>query len=76
MSLGKVVVFAAGAVVGGVIGLIASKSPVVKKATKSTIKASLKAKDWTVDTFQKAKNEVTTMVKTAKKENKEDKVTA
>lgn len=68
MSLGKVAVFAAGAVVGGVIGYAATKSETVKKATKSTIKAGIKAKDWTVDTFQKATNEVKEMVKDAKAE--------
>lgn len=68
MSLSKVVVFAAGAVVGGVIGYAATKSDTVKKASKSTIKAGLKAKDWTVDTFQKATSEVKEMVKDAKAE--------
>lgn len=68
MSLGKVVIFATGAVVGGVIGYAAIKSETVKDATKSTIKAGIKAKDWTVDTFQKAKAEVTSMVKEAKKD--------
>ena len=68
MSLGKVVIFAAGAVVGGVIGYAAIRSETVKSATKSTIKAGIKAKDWTVDTFQKATNEVREMVKDAKAE--------
>jgi len=71
MSLGKVVIFAAGAAVGGIIGYAATRSETVKSATKSTIKAGLKAKDWTVDTFQKAKGEVTAMVKDAKKESQE-----
>jgi len=71
MSLGKVALFAAGAVVGGVVGYAAIKSETVKKATKSTIKAGIKAKDWTVDTFQKAKGEVTAMVKDARKEVQE-----
>ncbi len=68
MSLGKVAIFAAGTIVGGVIGYAASNSKTVKKATKSTIKAGLRAKDWTVDTFQKATNEVKEMVKDAKAE--------
>ena len=68
MSLGKVVIFTAGAVVGGIIGYAAIRSDKVKNATKSTIKAGIKAKDWTVDTFQKATNEVKEMVKDAKAE--------
>jgi hypothetical protein len=70
MSLGKIVVFTAGAVIGGVIGYAAVRSDTVKKATKSTIKAGIKAKDWTVDTFQKATGEVKGMVKDAKAEKK------
>ena len=72
MSLGKVVIFTAGAVIGGVIGYAAIRSDTVKKATKSTIKAGIKAKDWTVDTFQKATNEVKEMVKDAKAEKAVD----
>lgn len=68
MSLGKVAIFAVGAVVGGAVGYAATKSATVKKATKSSIKAGIKAKDWTVDTFQKATNEVKEMVKDAKAE--------
>ena len=68
MSFGKVAIFAAGAVVGGIVGYAAIRSDTVSKATKSTIKAGIKAKDWTVDTFQKAKAEVTSMVKDAKKD--------
>ncbi|OEU68613.1 MAG: hypothetical protein BA863_16835 [Desulfovibrio sp. S3730MH75] len=66
MSIGKVAVFAVGTVVGGFIGYAATKSDKVKKATQCTIKAGIKAKDWTVDTFQKATNEVKEMVKDAK----------
>lgn len=67
MSLGRVAIFAAGAVVGGVIGLGVAKSPVVKKATRSTIKAGLKAKEWTVDTYRKAKDEVKALKDARKK---------
>ncbi len=70
MSLGRVAIFTAGAIVGGVIGYAATRSDTVKKATKCTIKAGIKAKDWTVDTFQKASNEVKEMVKDAKAEKK------
>ena len=70
MSLGKVAIFAAGTVVGGVIGYAAFKSDTVKNATKCTIKAGIKATTWTVDTFQKATNEVKEMVKDAKAETK------
>ncbi|NDV24871.1 hypothetical protein [Desulfovibrio sp. JC022] len=68
MSLGRVAIFAAGTVVGGVVGYAATKSETVKKATQSTIKAGIKAKDWTVDTFQKATNEVKEMINDAKAE--------
>lgn len=68
MSLGKVAIFAAGAVVGGVLGYAATKSDTVKNATKSTIKAGLKAKDWTMETFQKASDGVKEMVEDAKDE--------
>lgn len=70
MSLGKVALFTAGTLVGGVIGYAAIKSETVKKATTATIKAGLKAKDWTVENFQKASNEVKEMVKDAKAEVK------
>ncbi|NDV18419.1 hypothetical protein GO013_03170 [Pseudodesulfovibrio sp. JC047] len=68
MSFGRIAVFVAGTVVGGALGYAATKSDTVKKATKSTIKAGIKAKDWTVDTFQKATNEVKEMVHDAKAE--------
>jgi hypothetical protein len=70
MSLGKVASFTVGAVVGGVIGYAAVRSETVKKATKSTIKAGIKAKDWTAETFRKATGEVKEMVKDAKAEKK------
>ncbi|NDV28544.1 hypothetical protein [Desulfovibrio sp. JC010] len=68
MSLGRVAIFAAGTVVGGALGYAATKSETVKKATQCTIKAGIKAKDWTVDTFQKASNEMKEMIKDAKAE--------
>lgn len=68
MSYGKVAVFAAGTVVGGVIGYAATRSKCVRKATKSAIKAGIKTKDWAVGTFQKATNEVKEMAKDAKAE--------
>lgn len=68
MTIGKVAVFAAGAVVGGLIGYAALRSDAVKNVTKSTIKAGIKARDWTVDTFEKATNEVKEMVRDAKAE--------
>jgi hypothetical protein len=66
MSFGKVAIFTAGAVVGGIVGYAASRSKTAKKATKSTIKAGLKAKDWTVGTYKKAKEEVATLAKEAR----------
>lgn len=71
MNLGKVAIFAAGAVVGGIVGYAVTRSKTVKKATKSTIKAGLKAKEWTVDTYRKAKDEVATMAKEARKGGKD-----
>ncbi|HKI80791.1 MAG TPA: hypothetical protein VKA04_04015 [Pseudodesulfovibrio sp.] len=71
MSFDKVAIFAAGAVVGGVIGYAATRSKAVKKVTKSTIKAGLKAKDWTVGTYKTAKEEVVTMAKEARKGGKD-----
>ena len=68
MSLGKIAIFAAGAVVGGVIGYAATRSKSVKKATKCAIKAGLKAKDWTVEQYGKAKDGVTAMAKDARKD--------
>ncbi len=68
MTLGKFAVFTVGVIVGGTLGYAAIKSDTVRDATKSTIKATLKAKDWTVDTLQKASNEVKEMVKDAKAE--------
>ncbi|WP_419785966.1 hypothetical protein [Pseudodesulfovibrio sp.] len=71
MSLGKVAIFAAGTVVGGIIGYVATRSNVAEKATKSAIKAGLKAKNWTVEKYDKAKDGVTAMVKDAKKDVQE-----
>ncbi|WP_320170491.1 hypothetical protein [Maridesulfovibrio sp.] len=69
MTLGKVAIFTAGAVVGGLIGYAATKSGTVRNVTKSTIKAGIKAKDWTVDTFRKSTNEVKEMIRDAKAES-------
>ncbi|MEF2232139.1 MAG: hypothetical protein V3571_14500 [Pseudodesulfovibrio sp.] len=71
MSLGRIAIFAAGAVVGGVIGYAATKSTTVKKATKSAIKAGLKAKEWTVEQYGRARDGVTALVRDAEKEVKE-----
>jgi hypothetical protein len=71
MSFGKIALFTTGAVIGGLIGYAAVRSDTVKKATKCTIKAGIKAKDWTVDTFHKAKDEVKTMAEDAKKGTKD-----
>jgi len=71
MSFGKIAIFAAGAVVGGVIGYAATRSRTVKKATKCAIKAGLKAKDWTVGQYGKARDGVSAMVRDAEKEVKE-----
>ncbi|MUM76653.1 hypothetical protein GKC30_03285 [Pseudodesulfovibrio sp. F-1] len=68
MSLGRIAIFAAGTVVGGVIGYAATRSQTVKKTTKCAIKAGLKAKDWTVAQYGKARDEVTALVKDARKE--------
>ena len=69
MSLGKVAIFSVGLVAGGLIGYAATKSEAVQKASKATIKAGLKAKDWTVGTVKQAKDGVVSMVKSAKEEN-------
>ncbi len=73
MSYGRIAVFAAGAVVGGVIGYAAIKSGTVKKATRATIKAGLKAQDWAKEKCVKAKEEVKSMVASGKKEIAEEK---
>lgn len=70
MTLGKFVIFGVGVLVGGVVGYAATKSDSVQKASKASIKAGLKAKNWTVDTFQNAANEVKEMVQDAKAEKK------
>ncbi len=67
MSLGKVAVFAAGIVVGGLIGIASAKSEKVDKATTATIKAGLKAKDWVADKCEQTKDGVKKAVASGKK---------
>lgn len=73
MSLGRIAIFAAGAVIGGVIGYASTKSDKVDKAASATIKAGLKAQDWVVDKYQQAKEGVKSAVASSKEAEKSEK---
>ncbi len=66
MSLGRIAIFAAGALIGGVIGYASTKSDTVDKATTATIKAGLKTQDWVADKYQKVKEGVKSAVVSSK----------
>lgn len=71
MSLGKIAIFAAGALIGGVIVYGSKKSEKVDKAATATIKAGFKAQDWVVDKYTKAKDGLKTAVASAKEDTGE-----
>ncbi len=73
MSLGKIVIFAAGAIIGGVIIYGTKKSETVDKAATATIKAGVKAQDWVADKYNKAKDGLKTAVASAKESDKSEK---
>ncbi len=68
MSLGKVAIFAAGAVIGGLIGYASTKSDALRKATRATIKAGVKTQKWAAEQYDKAKKEVKSLAASDKKE--------
>ena len=66
MGLGKFVLLTAGVVVVGAIGYAASKSGAVDKAATAAIKAGIKTKDWAVETYEGAKEDIKSMAQSAK----------
>ncbi|TIH11414.1 hypothetical protein D0S45_20110 [Marinifilum sp. JC120] len=83
MSLGRIVVFAAGATAGVLAGY-ALKSEKVRPVAVSTVKAGLRAKDWTVKQYEGIKEDAKSLAEQARvkgnslvsKEAKEAKDTA
>lgn len=73
MSLGKIAIFAAGALIGGVIGYASTKSEKVDNAAKATIKAGLKAQEWAANKYDQAKEGVKSVVASGKEAQEKEK---
>ena len=65
MALGRIAIFAAGATAGLLAGY-ALKSEKVRPAAVCTVKAGLKAKDWTVKQYEGIKGDVKSLVEQAR----------
>ena len=65
MALGRIVIFAAGAAAGVLAGY-ALKSEKVRPAAVCTVKAGLKAKDWTVKQYEGIKEDVKSLAEQAR----------
>ncbi|WP_415718807.1 hypothetical protein [Maridesulfovibrio sp.] len=65
MSLGRIVIFAAGAAVG-VLGCYALKSEKVRPAAVCAVKAGIKAKDWYVKQYESMKEDVKSLADQAR----------
>ncbi|NDV26066.1 hypothetical protein [Desulfovibrio sp. JC010] len=68
MSLGRIALVAAGTVAGGLVCYAAYKSETVRGVAKSAVQAGVKAKDWTVDTYNKTTGEFKEIIRDAKAE--------
>ena len=65
MSLGRIVVFAAGAA-AGVLGCYALKSEKVRPAAVCAVKAGIKAKDWSVKQYGNMKEDIKSLAEQAR----------
>lgn len=65
MALGRIIVFAAGATAGVLAGY-AVKSEKVRPVAISTVKAGLKAKDWTLKQYAGIKEDVKSLAEQAR----------
>ncbi|WP_319776852.1 hypothetical protein [Maridesulfovibrio sp.] len=68
MSLGRIVVFAAGAAVG-VLGCYALKSEKVRPVAVSTVKAGMKVRDWSVKQYENIKEDVKSLAEQAREKS-------
>ncbi|NDV23231.1 hypothetical protein [Desulfovibrio sp. JC022] len=65
MSLGRIAIFAAGAT-AGVLASYAVKSEKVRPVAVCTVKAGLKAKDWTVKQYETIREDVKSLAEQAR----------
>lgn len=70
MSFGRIALVAAGALAGATVVYAASRSENVRALAVASVRAGLKAKDWTVGKYEKAKGEMQGLVEEAKKVEK------
>jgi hypothetical protein len=72
MSLLRFPLIAVGVAVGVAAGYALTKSESAKSVAVSAVRAGIKAKDWTVETYGKAKQELHSVVEEAKQDTKKE----